>query len=280
MKNKESLLDPRLYINAIKSERSYAEAYGGDYSNAAELIIKRKAAIKLGALAASETLRLEYGTYDPKPRIMRLVSQLDDFSESKQRLENYSANAGGHINETKKQQIKHDKETVISFNHSLREVIETNNRRFNFAELVTFMTNMHSSIEGPENQKHFHDLARRTIVGVRNEIATEQVLLQYSDYSFEMADEEADLHGADLIIEGVPFDIKASKGAADRAKDDARKYGRDPNLIVWSHIREEDFEGQLLLPNANSSRIAQELIQDIDKGIDSYHSQYSVTQIY
>lgn len=277
MHNKDPFLKPRDYVNAVKQQPEYIEAHAGDAPTSPESLIKRhKLAISLGAHAAAEVMRQEHGKFDIKPRIMDMVSRMDDFYDSRQRIATHKAELRkDRISDEAYQDFIQAKETVIDFNHTLREVIEVNNNRFNFEDLLVFMTEIHAAINGPDTQQEFYDHGQEVLIGMRNEIATEQILLQYSDYEFELGDEADDAIGADLIIEGVPFDVKSSPKSTERAQKTALRYGRNPHLVIWSHLKPEDFKGRLTLPAEASKKAAPELIRDVRTGLAAHRMQRS-----
>jgi hypothetical protein len=109
------------------------------------------------------------------------------------------------------------------------------------------MTNMYTAINGQENQQQFYDLARRHLVGMRDEVAFEQILMA-TDIDYRLPTTEEDRSGADFIIYGVGVDVKSSEYTADRARKQAMRRGKDADHIIWSQIKPEDYNGKLTLP--------------------------------
>lgn len=272
-KNKDPFLNHREYVTDIAKQPEFQanRPERGAESNEA-YIRQMRVAVGMGAIAAARHLKQERSGFDVKPRVLDMVAKLPDFHDTQQRLESYQQKYQEKRSpRAEYQQFKKDKESVIEFNHTIRDVIESSNDRFDFNELLNFMTNMHMSINGPESRHEFYQKTRDVLFGVRNEIATEAALLRYSDYDIEMGDAEDDATGVDMYINGVPFDIKNSQGSVNHARDKAREYGRNPDLIIWSYIDMEDFDGKLTLSDVGMKRAANKMSVDIEAGIKSYN---------
>lgn len=228
--------------------------------------------VALGSAALSLRLEKEHGTYHIDTQLTALISQLDNFYFSQKRIDEYRERTRdiprGDIHKKDWQRHQYDKRKVTEFNHTLHEVINASRGQFNFHELLTFMTNQHIALGGSTTQEEFHGMARDALVGMRNEMAVEQVLLA-SGVKFEGGTIEQDSHGGDIIIEDIPLDLKASTYATKSAKESARKHGKNPDLIIWSHIYPEDYRGELVLPAKHNQRIASELLPDIHQAIAS-----------
>lgn len=238
-------------------------------------------AVALGGAALSLRLEQERGAYDLDAQLTALISQLDDFYFSLGRVNKFRAYKAQHpdyyASEEDWQRHEHDREKVSRFNHTVGEVINASRGQFNFDELVTFMTQQHIILGGHDTQEDFHTEARSLVVGIRNEMAVEQVLIA-SGVEFERGTEDQDLHGGDFIVEGVPIDFKASLHTAERAKKSASERGYNPDTIVWSHIKFSDFRGGLVLPAEHNERVAKELIPDIERAVTSEKQRQAARQ--
>jgi len=276
----QNTLNPAHYINAISRQPDYVEArlsLLAENLTQDEIIAERRKAIGRGAISAFENSREQLGEFDLETRLMGLVSHLPDFLGLKTELDEYQARyhglANSEIPKYERIVFKENKRRMISFNHSLKEVIELGHQKISFNELLNFMTDMHIAINGHATAEQFHNLARQNLYGMRNEVAVEKILLRYSDFeSIEMGDEDDDWRGKDIIIDGTPIDVKAGHQNASWLKQKAQVKGYNPDLIVWSHIRAGDYAGKLELPDEACEKIAPALIADIEKAIESHRA--------
>ncbi|HEX6416141.1 MAG TPA: hypothetical protein VFZ62_01315 [Candidatus Saccharimonadales bacterium] len=280
--NSQETLNPRRFTSAIQSQTEFRAALPtAERFQALEDKDKqhyRKRAIAAGAISHAMRLEKERGEYDLDANLFKLVGELESFYTNKSTITSLSdAYEGGpptmprHI----KDKFYASKDAVISFNHTLREVINAGASRFDFHELLTFMTNMHMAAGGQKTAANFQELAKDSLVGMRNEIAFEQILIA-NDIDYELGSVEQDATGGDFIIEGVPVDVKSSPSAVEKARQKAMREGRDPNLIMWSHIRFEDYEGKLTLPYEKNGAVFARVEPYIDRAIRSFDARAAV----
>lgn len=248
------ILNPKRFTTQIAKHSDYLKNLPQqdiDIMPQAELRNQRGRAIQLGSYALANERIEKHGEYDLDANLFTLVATTENFLKSYQSMEafkderhesNFSHNSASSIDK-----YHDDKNKVIAFNHALKEVINAGAAKFNFSELLTFMTNMHVAINGGSEQVAFHDVARRHLVGMRNEIAFEQILIA-AGIEYEAGSIEDDAEGGDFIINGVPIDVKASESTARQAQEKKYRNGYDASHIMWSQIDFEDFNGALVLP--------------------------------
>jgi len=280
--NTQETLNPRRFTTAIQSQAEFRAALPTKERfqklEDEDKLHYRKRAIAAGAISHATRLEKERGEYDLDANLFKLVGELESFYTNKSTVASLSdAYEGGpptmpfHI----KEKFYASKEAVISFNHTLREVINAGASRFDFHELLTFMTNMHIAAGGLKTSGNFQELAKDSLTGMRNEIAFEQVLIA-NDVDYELGTVEQDATGGDFIIEGVPIDIKSSPAAVEHARKKALREGRDPNLIMWSQINFEDYDGKLTLPYAKNEAIYARIEPHINRAIESFDASVAV----
>jgi len=279
--NNQETLNPRRFTTAIQSQAEFRAALPTkERFQTLEDKDKqhyRKRAIAAGAISHATRLEKEHGEYDLDTNLFRMVGELESFHTNKAAISSLSETYGSPMAmpQAIRDKFYRSKESVISFNHTLREVINAGASKFSFDELLTFMTNMHMAGGGRETAAEFQGFARDALVGMRNEIAFEQVLIA-NDVDYELGTVEEDATGGDFIIEGVPIDIKSGLTATDEARKKARREGRNPDLIMWSHIREADYEGKLALPYNKNGEVYTRLQSDLNRAINSFDAEVAV----
>jgi hypothetical protein len=279
--NSQETLNPRRFTSTISRQSEFRAALPTEERFQAleddEKRHYRKRAIAAGAISHASRLEKEHGGYDLDANLFRMVGELESFHTNKAIVTSLSETYGSPrtMPEAIRDKFYRSKESVIGFNHTLREVINAGASRFSFDELLTFMTNMHIAGGGRETAAEFQGFARNALVGMRNEIAFEQVLIA-NDVEYELGTIEEDATGGDFIIEGVPIDIKSGLTATDEARKKARREGRNPDLIMWSHIREADYEGRLMLPYRKNGEVYSRLQSDLNRAISSFDAEVAV----
>lgn len=273
---KSDILDPSHFIAQISRSPEFQTALPRkniDTMPPDELGRHRRRAVALGAAAIARHLEQERGnSYDLEANLMSLIAHMNSFYEGQRGVNAYRDRYDDmklrDIPEKARAHYRMNKQKVTDFNHVLREVINAGAPQFDFNELLVFMTTQHIAMGGRDTQQEFHDMARSSLVGMRNEIAVEQVLIA-NGVNYELGTAEQDARGGDFIIEDTMIDVKASPRTAEDAKQEAIRYGRNPNLIVWSHINFDDFEGKLTLPARLNQSVGHRLLPDIDKAVAS-----------
>ncbi len=224
--------------------------------NFAELPIEERQAYLQRAIASSALLlageQESHNSLDAN--LYTLVGELHSFYQSRRTIDSLNNEYGGaqHMPRDKKRVLHDNKKTITKFNHTLREVINDGASKFTFNDLLVFMTNMHIAGGGRDTATGFQENVRDVLIGMRNEMAFEQ-----------------DALGGDVIINGVPIDVKASQSTVDIARKEAVRHGSNPHLIVWSHINFEDYEGQLTLPYERAATVLERVKPDIDQAVAS-----------
>jgi hypothetical protein len=203
--------------------------------------------------------------------LFKLTAGLKNFYQDSRTLD-YLRNRYGrpqHMPPQDKDRFYESKNTIIGFNDTLVDVIGAGASKFDFDQLLTFMTDVFSATNGQEHAGDFHERAREAIVGMRNEMAVEQ-LLTVGGIDFRRGTVTEDSKGGDYFIDGVPIDFKSNETSAQRAKMRAEEGGYDSSAILWSHVRPEDFEGKLTLPHDRRIAILAELKPELDAAIAAH----------
>lgn len=269
---KQNKIDSRSYVSAITSNPEYAAAMnevGYEHETATE---RRVRAIGRGSSAAADI----HPPFSFRGNMLRTIGGLYEFSEAQKTIDNYRESRHNNTPDSRTRDSKDAfysaKEIVTNFNHTLRETVEAGaHENITFTELLGLMTQQYSLMTQQNDTRAFHEIARSTITGMRNEIATEMILIQ-NGVDFEQGTTEDDARGGDFIINGVPVDIKASRGTAEIAQQKAMQRGYDSSGIVWSHIEFEDFNGNLSLDPAIEKAVAKKLIPDINQACNTDYS--------
>lgn len=252
------------FLGAMPTHERFSELDEGERRH------YRKRAIAAGAIAHAHRLEKERGEYDLDANLFKLVAGLEAFYVNQSAITDLTDDYDNprHMPPKDRQKFYRSKDALIEFNDTLHEVINVGASKFNFHELLTFMTNMHVAAGGHGTAARFQEQAREALIGMRNEVAFEQILIA-NGIDFTPGTTEQDKEGGDVEINKVLIDVKASWESAARAKQKAAKAGRNPNLIIWSHIEFEDFEGQLTLPYAKTSEIFAKLKPDLARAVPS-----------
>jgi hypothetical protein len=234
-------------------------------------------AIAASALSLAEHEKKESG-HDLDANLFEMVSGLQGFYESSRTLDTLRDRYGSPKNmpPAEKDRFYDSKDTIIEFNDTLVEVINSGASQFDFGELLTFMTNIFSASNSFGDQhasRHrtadFNARARESLVGMRNEMAVEQLLIA-GGVEFRRGTVEEDSKGGDYFIEDVPIDFKSDEYSAQRARMRTEENGYDGSGIVWSHVNFEDFEGKLMLPYEKCVTIFAKLKPDLDAAIAAH----------
>lgn len=171
-----------------------------------------------------------------------VTAQLTTFSDSIHEIHQLRADHAPHSE--KLPALRH----IAEFNHAVKDMVNSN-PSLGFAEVLSFITDMNRNVNGNRaGGRHFDDEIRGVLVGMRHEIAVEQMLWHMPGVTYREATTEEDLKGADIFVsvDGspmMPFDIKSSREKAERSRAAAIQSGFDGNHIVWSHIDDSDFNG-------------------------------------
>ena len=274
MKQSETtLLSPSRFTEAISRNRKFMEELPkrdfNTLSGDEQRQVKRRA-IGRGALAVSEQLK-EEKTPDSglDSHLFKLVGNLDAFfgdsRRVKQTREKYEDVR--QMSQRERNTFEQRKQGVIDFNHALYDVIDAGASRFDFNQLLEFMTKMHIAANSRESAKEFYTYAREALIGMRAEAVFGQALIA-GGRTFKR-DKKLDKFGGDFTVDDVPIDVKASEFGVEEARRKAERDGRNPDTIIWLHMNFEDFDGKLALSPDKAAELYQRIEPDLDNAIAS-----------
>jgi hypothetical protein len=227
----------------------------------------------------SHVVKQPVGGQSLDANLFKLAAGLKDFYEDSRTLD-YLRNRYGrpqNMSPRDKDRFYESKGTIINFNDTLVEVIDAGAPLFDSEELLTFMTDVFSATNGQDHASDFRERAREAIIGMRNEMAVEQILTA-GGVGFRRGTAKEDSKGGDYFIEDVPIDFKSNHDSAQKARIRAEEGGYDSSAILWSHVGPEDFSGKLTLPYDRRIAIFAELKPELDAAIAAHKQRY-VTRI-
>lgn len=264
-KKPNEALNPVRFVSAIRRRPEFQDALPresiGDLTTE-QMRAARISAVGQGATALAIEREESHGAYDLDANLFSLIGNASDFFEAHEAMEyfhdTYDRTPRHLIDQDEVDTFRANKQTVIKFNGILKEVMNAGAAKFNFAELLEFITNQYTSIQAADNVK-FQEAIRQRMVGIRDELAVEQILIE-NGIDFELGSEEDEEVGGDFIINDVRIDIKSSQHAAVRAKQIASAHDDDPDRFIWSQIESKDYRGKLTLPPSATKRVAENLI--------------------
>jgi hypothetical protein len=241
-----SPLETSHIVHKVGTSKEYAKA-----RNEAEALDlddsgRRRAAIRMAATALSGEQASGYLT--PDGHAMNITARLTDFSESIRELHTLQEQDASH--EEKLPALRR----LAEFNHAVKNMVDAN-PSLSFDEVLTFIMSMNQSINGlKSSDSQFEYEVTNILVGMRHEIAFEQMLGYMPDVEYKEATIEDDLVGADIFISingsaMVPIDIKASQKTVQRKRDEQIQHGYTPNHIVWSQVTNDEFGGSFRIPH-------------------------------
>jgi hypothetical protein len=207
--------------------------------------------------------------------LFKLAAGLKDFYEDSRTLDYLRDHYGRpqNMSPSDRDRFYDSKSTIINFNDTLVEVIDVGAAHFDSEELLTFMTDVFAATSGQHHASDFRERAREAIVGMRNEMAVEQILTA-GGVEFRRGTAKEDSKGGDYFIEGVPIDFKSNEDSTRRARMRAEEGGYDSSAILWSHVTPEDFGGELTLPYDKRLAIFAELQPELDAAIAAHKQPY------
>jgi phosphoribosylpyrophosphate synthetase len=243
----KNALDPSHIVHKIRTSETFARAQNHPEARKLTQEGRTRASIRMAANVLKEAKPSGRLTMDG--HAMNITGQLTTLNESIHTLKDLEDNGASH--REKITALTH----IAKFNHAVKEMIDENSS-LTFSEVFTFIMTMNQAINGrqtKEDTEAFSTEIRGRLVGMRHEIAVEQMLGYMHDVEYEDATIEDDLNGADIFVSlnglpMLPLDIKASWNTAQIKKTNARLHGADANHIIWSHIDDEDFNGTFRIP--------------------------------
>ena len=227
-------------------------------------------AVKLGALALSETKRTETGRMSPEGYVFRLISTIDDFVAGQKKLE-YLRDRNAPFVEREPYLDK-----VIAFNHAAKELVDQE-PKLRFDELRKTIVHMYTASNRytlPDDPYERHvELSRVTgyvegaLNGMRHELAYEQILGELFplgvDYEATTLSDEKEGVDYFILMDNSRFgvDVKASSTGLIRSQEKSLT----PERIVFSHVENKDFNGGFRISQELAKQKAPEVYRDLQK---------------
>ncbi len=260
-----SLLDKAKYTSAIRTSDEFRKSlptHNIEEMTSEEKRTMRIRAVARGALDRANQETKESGYRTPDGDIFNLIANLDTFYEAQQSLAQLDSDKDfRHV--ARSERIPYLKDAV-QFNHALREVID-NHPSLSFTDILNFMTEMHTTVSGPDTQKQFYTGAREVLDGMRHEIGFEQILGALPDLDYREASIDEDINGADIIVTvdntEIPVDIKGSP----RTTAFKREKSYHPERIIWSQLSFEDFNGGMRISRQLAEKKAPALRAELER---------------
>ena len=266
-------LDIGNIVHKVGTSEAYTRARNEVMSHELDESERRRRAIRIAATALKGEQKSDHLT--PEGHAMNITAQLTTFGDAVQELEElnqYQARHSEKVPALKK---------VAEFNHAVKGMIDAN-PSLKFGEVLSFILSMNQQVNRTQNGPQFEYQVRSILVGMRHEIAVEQMLGYMPDVEYRETTVDEDIKGADIFvsINGSPMtaiDIKASYETAQRARMKAAVNGYDSSHIVWSHINDEDFGTSFRIPHDLAMARSAALYDDLQYAVSS---QYNTGQRY
>lgn len=130
-------------------------------------------------------------------------------------------------------------------------------------------------------QSNFLNSTITSINGRGTEVSAEH-LLAAMGYKVKEATKEQDRRGADLFVNGIPFDVKSSESSAIKAADNEvirsqhLAFDYIPAIRFVPPFTRESFEGKVVVPNDVITQLAVDpvLRRRIDEAIEDYRQRF------
>jgi len=227
-------------VEQIGSSDTYTLARNDSANEGLSELDIRRRSIRLAAINLQETR--PSGRRSLEDHKLNITAQLTTFGQSLQELNKLEKQGA------QRQERLPALRRVAEFNHAIKEMVD-DNQSLRFAEVLSFITNMNQQINGSEHAgEGFEQEIRGRLVGMRHEIAYEQIIGRMPGVECRQPTVDEDLNGADIFVSFndspmVPIDVKASFETAQSAQAEASRRGFDASHIVWSHVNDEEFDG-------------------------------------
>ena len=255
-------LDIDSIVQKIGTSEAYVRARNDVESTETTDGDRRRAAIRIAATALKGEQTSGY--LSPEGHAMNITAQLTTFNEAYQVL-----------NRAKREQIgsrekNQARRKVSEFFHAVKDMVDSN-PSLQFNDVSSFILTMNQVVNGRASSgPDFEHEVRTRLVGMRHEIAAEQMLGYMPDVEYRESTIDEDLKGADLFIsiDGSPMtrvDIKASKETAERERDNALRNGYSAGYIVWSHVENDEFNGSFRISNELAAERSVALYSDLQQ---------------
>lgn len=230
----------------------------------------RRGALASSAIALAHRRENEQGPNDLDSYLYQLIGQTELFYQAQIDLDTFREQTE-HMNwrdvpEHEKELFTKNREIVTTYNDTVHEIIKLGATRFNFDELVNFMTDAYVSASGNNSADDFYQMAHSTVIGMRTEVSVTR-LLDHNGIAYTLGSKQQDIKGGDIFIAGTPIDVKTTEFSAQKEKRKARQRHRDPNHIIWAGINEDDYRGQIVLPRDKYDEVSRRLMPQIEAAV-------------
>lgn len=267
---KTSPLDLDRLNKAIRSNSAHFESPNNHNVVNLDAYRRRRNALASSAIALAHRREAEHGPDDLDSYLYQLIGETEPFYNAQLDLDTFREETE-HMNwhdvpEHEKELFNHNREVVTTYNDTVHEIIELGAAKFNFDELVNFMTDAHVSAGGGDSADHFYQMAHSTVVGMRTEVSVGR-LLRHNGIDYTLGSRDQDIRGGDIFIAGVPLDLKTTEFSVTKEKRKAKQRHRDPKRIIWAGIHEEDYRGGLVLPRDKYDEVSSRLMPQIRSAI-------------
>jgi hypothetical protein len=270
-------LNPNDYIERIITSEMYAKPMNemgkGPKPDAESFAISHGRIISQAAEVLSREAESQSGRKTFEGQILDVISHLPQFLQSQIALDRLSESGA-----SRRERAPY-LDTAVRFNHSLKELVDSY-PVLQFSQVLRFLSQMNAAINGKSYSEFFTHQATEILIGMRHEIAFEQMLGVMPDVEYQDTDLASDLKGSDVFvsINGSPYapiDVKSSFVSAEKAKQRATAHGRNPNLIIWSQLYEEDFGDSFRIPHETVMERKDRVYDQLVMAVESESVQYA-----
>lgn len=263
---KSSPLDLDRLNKAIRNNSEYFESTSRHNVVDLDTYRRRRNALASSAIALAHRRETEHGPDDLDSYLYQLIGETEPFYNAQLDLDTFRDETK-HLNwrdvpEHEKELFNHNRKIVTTYNDTVHEIIELGAAKFNFDELINFMTDAHVSAGGGDSAEDFYQMAHSTVVGMRTEVSVGR-LLRHNGIDYTLGSRDQDIRGGDIFIAGVPLDLKTTEFSVTKEKRKAKQRHRDPSRIIWAGIHEEDYRGGLVLPRDKYDEVSKRLMPQI-----------------
>ncbi len=267
---KSSPLDLDRLNKAIRNNSEYFESPDSHNVVNLDAYRRRRNALASSAIALAHRRETEHGPDDLDSYLYQLIGETEPFYNAQLDLDEFRDETKymnwRDVPEHEKELFNHNRKIVTTYNDTVHEIIELGTAKFNFDELVDFMTDAHVSAGGGDSAEHFYQMAHSTVVGMRTEVSVGR-LLDHNGIDYTLGSREQDIRGGDIFIAGIPLDLKTTEFSAVKERRKAKQRHHDPNHIIWAGIDEEDYRGQIVLPRDMYDKASRRLMPQIEKAV-------------
>lgn len=257
-------LNPNDYFNNVVSNPAFPEALNQVYATSTteeEREAGRRLAFAYTAESIAKTHETQGGYKSFEGHIYTIISKLPSYLDSKLSLDRLSAQGA-----TRRERLPY-LEQVSKFNHVTKELID-NNTALTYSQLLLFMRQMNGKMGNGDKDEYFKQEMKQTLNGMRHELGFEQILGSIPNVVYDETTVEQDLKGEDYRISinnspFMPIDLKSNPNRAHAAQEKAIRDGRNPHLIIWTGIDNQDFGNGFRLPYEAIPRYTQYVTEQL-----------------